>query len=233
MRKNKLDPRQPKTEYYNHLGFEQKYSFMDYWYQLEELKKINPKKILEVGIANGLLSSLLKFKGLNITTFDIDKELKPDIVGDLKNISDYFKEKEFDVVVLAQVLEHLPFKDFENIIKQLSKISKNVIISLPEVVMHITYLSVKIPKLGERILDICLPFPRFWHKVFSYLGLLELGDSESSPHYWEINDGIISEKKIKNIMKKYFKIKDSYSVPKYNYHKFFILSEIVNNKIFK
>ena len=47
---------------------------------------------------------------LNCTTFDINPKLKPDICGDVRDIKDYFKKNEFDLIIADPPYET---KDFE------------------------------------------------------------------------------------------------------------------------
>lgn len=57
------------------------------------------------GKVNELLEDFSKRLEFQVTSFDIDESLKPNIVGD---ICDYdFANRKFDVVVLSEVLEHL------------------------------------------------------------------------------------------------------------------------------
>lgn len=108
-----------------------------YYYQLLEiwrlLKIINKKnaKILEVGIGNGTVADYLKKRQIDIKTFDINKELNPDVIGDVKNIN--LPKNSVDIILCAEVLEHLSFNHFEEIIDKLNKITRKfLILTLPE-----------------------------------------------------------------------------------------------------
>lgn len=69
------------------------------------------------GNINELLEEYGKKNGFQITSFDIDEERNPDIVGDLHTYD--FGENMFDTVVLSEVLEHLhsPHLGIQNIYK--------------------------------------------------------------------------------------------------------------------
>ena len=58
--------------------------------------------MLEIGVGNRTVSNYLKENGVDITTFDFDKELKPDIVGDVRDMKG-IKDNSFDVVDLWAV----------------------------------------------------------------------------------------------------------------------------------
>ena len=74
--------------------------------------------MLEIGVGNRTVSNYLKENGVDITTFDFDKELKPDIVGDVRDMKG-IKENSFDVIMACEVLEHIPFDDVEYALKEL------------------------------------------------------------------------------------------------------------------
>ena len=57
------------------------------------------------GEVNTLLLNVAKRNGFKVTTFDIDVARGPDIVGDICNYD--FGARQFDVVVISEVLEHL------------------------------------------------------------------------------------------------------------------------------
>jgi SAM-dependent methyltransferase len=101
----------------------QRWGYMSY--VIEQLKKHDPKKILEAG-ANGVPlckdSVELALKECEITN-------KKGYMQDLNQIPYLFDDKEFDFFVALQVWEHLsePVKAFNEI----KRISKNIILSLP------------------------------------------------------------------------------------------------------
>jgi SAM-dependent methyltransferase len=57
------------------------------------------------GDINELLLKVAKRNGFKVTTFDIDDARGPDIIGDICNHQ--FGSKQFDVVVMSEVLEHV------------------------------------------------------------------------------------------------------------------------------
>lgn len=67
----------------------------------------NGSKVLTIGSGgeiNNLLYRFAKLNDFDVTSFDIDPERKPDILGDLCN---YKFDQSFDVIVCCEVLEHL------------------------------------------------------------------------------------------------------------------------------
>jgi len=195
--------------------YDNEYIFLSYLNQIKEVLKTKPKKVLEIGVGNGTVRDYLKKNKVKVTTLDINKGLKPDKLGDVRSLSKYFKENSFDTVLCAEVLEHIPFKDFEKTIEEIQKVTKDyLILSLPHFAMYFL-LSIKIPKIPKKILRLRIPFPIKTRK---------------GEHYWEIGWKDLPLRRIKNILLKYFKIKQIFAVKENPYHRFFILRKIKANK---
>lgn len=201
--------------------------WIDYWYQLSLLRKYQPKSILEVGKGTGTLAALMKHKGYKYTTLDIDKDLNPDIVGNVTNIP--IKPNSYDSVCAFEVLEHLPFSEFPKALRELRRVSKKyVIISLPYACL---YLGLAFQPFYARSLDrifkvlnikpfepsyVNISIPLFWLKN---QGMIKA-------HYWELGRSGFPLAKIKKIMQKegfsIIEISDRIFFP---YHKFFVLKK--------
>jgi SAM-dependent methyltransferase len=93
--------------------------------QIKEISFSECKSILEVGVGGGLISHFLKlFEELQYTGIDIDSDLQPDVIGSVTKMP--FLNKQFELTLCCQVLEHLPFYEFEKALKELNRVtSKN------------------------------------------------------------------------------------------------------------
>jgi ubiquinone/menaquinone biosynthesis C-methylase UbiE len=183
--------------------------WMDYWYQIREVLTLHPRNLLEVGVGSGVVFDYLKSQGVNITTIDINKELNPDVVGSVTNIP--LKDNFFDVVLCAEVLEHLPFADFEKGLKELNRVSKKyVVLSLPHFGPMIK-ASIKAPFIKEI-------------KIFfkTYLPVVHKFNGE---HYWEIGKKGYPSSKIRKIINKHFEIKKEFIPHESHYHRFYVLEK--------
>ena len=90
----------------------------------------------------------LKKRGLNIITLDLDIALKPDCVGSVLHIP--FSEETFLTVAGFELLEHIPYEDFRNALKELKQTTQcNVLISLPDVTRIVKFSSF-FPRIGEK-----------------------------------------------------------------------------------
>ncbi len=71
------------------------------------------------------------------TTFDLDAEHKPDIVGDVTQISSYLEQQEIkpDVIIALEVLEHVPeFRDAIEACRDALKVNGTLVFSTPWII---------------------------------------------------------------------------------------------------
>lgn len=200
-------PQVPREHYFTYIP---KRRWISYWYQIKEVLETNEKKVLEVGVGNKTVSNFLSKVGLDVTTFDYDESLDPDVVGDVTNLSNYFKPNSFGVILCAEVLEHLPFEYFDKVLKELNFVSaKYVVLSLPYAGIILPF-RIKLPALKE--INFNLRIPIFWkeHKF-------------DGQHYWVIGTRGYKYGKIKKTLQDYFFIKKTYCPPEHPNHHFFIL----------
>lgn len=173
---------QVSREHYNHLTYDHRARWLSYWYQLRAILEFNPKKVLEVGLGNGLTTEYLRKQGVEVITMDIDATLNPDLVGSVTKIP--LPEASVDYVLAAEVLEHIPFSEVETALKEMRRVSREaVVVSVPDSRRTLFYFGLKLPMLPR--LDI------FWkmqsreeHKF-------------DGQHYWEMGKRGYSFQKIK------------------------------------
>ncbi len=190
--------------------YDDKKRWMSYWYQVKEVLGFNPKSVLIIGKGSGLVPEYFKLSDIKTVTLDIDESLHPDVTASVLKMP--FPDNEFDAVLCAQVLEHLPYEDFSQALSEIKRVVKNgVIISLPHFGPAIQFLF-KLPLFPEIKFIIKLPYP----KVHKFKG----------EHYWEIGKKGYSLKKIKKeIMKLGLAIKKDYVVFENPLHHFFVLKK--------
>lgn len=150
-------------------GFEGR--FVSYYYQLKTVLARKPQSVLEVGVGDGVFGAFIRTNtAVAYTSVDIAEDLKPDVIGSVTKLP--FPDKSFDVVCAFEVLEHLPFSEFETALSELARVARtDVVISLPHFGPMLSW-SIKIPFLSEVRLAYKLPFP----KTHTFNG----------QHYWEI-----------------------------------------------
>ena len=192
--------------------------FISFAEQMRLVHSLNRKDILEIGIGNGVVSAFLRKAGLNVTTFDINPNLSPDVVGSVTDLMDIFQHRKFDLILCAEVLEHMPFEDFEQAISNIAGTTNEyAILILPrcqKVIFDIQF-SIKIPKL-----------PYIEKGLF-----LSMPNSNITPeHHWELDSSKETKlKEIDTILKKHFTILDSGRFRFRSCHHYFILKKHTAN----
>jgi SAM-dependent methyltransferase len=104
-----------------------------YWHQIQTIRRCRPRTVLEVGVGSGVLSWYMREQlKLDVTTVDIDPALRPDISSDVRDLRTRVAPGSFDLVCAFQVLEHLPFDQFELALAELAAVSRDrVVLTLP------------------------------------------------------------------------------------------------------
>ena len=188
------------------------YNFVSYYHQLNEIYETKPDSVLEIGIGNRLVYNQLKeLKRLRVVSMDINAKLRPDVVGDIRSIP--LEAKSFDTVCAFEVLEHIPFEDFEETLVELKRMARNyVIISIPIVRIGVDFYF-KIPKHNPFYYYINIPIKLKQKPV----------EDDKQAHYWEVDKKGFEKKKILAIISKYFEIKKAYRLPLNKYHLMLVL----------
>ncbi|MFQ6084101.1 MAG: class I SAM-dependent methyltransferase [Candidatus Aminicenantia bacterium] len=199
------------SDHYYDITYDSKGRFVSYWHQINEIISLNPEKVLDIGIGNGFVSKYLKERGIRIITLDINKRLKPDVVGSVLEIP--FANESFDVVASYELLEHLPYEDFQKALSEIYRVSNAyAILSLPDRTGKVYKFNVEIPKLWKIKRLITLP------------RLKALKHQFDGEHYWEIGKAGYSIKKIMSDIRNVgFDIRKTYRVFEWPYHRFFLL----------
>ncbi len=191
-----------------------------YFRQIDEVREIEKAEkkdlnVLVIGVGDGLIPQLIKFFcHCRVITFDYDRELQPDIVGDIFDLSKYVT-KCFDVILCCQVLEHIPYIEFQKALEEIWTCLEDggkCIISLPDSGYDLGG-GIETSIWGAfKIFRFC----KYWKKDYIYNG----------EHYWEINAArVYSLKKVIKVIKRSFVIEKNYLVPNNRYHRFFVLSK--------
>lgn len=198
---------QPGRQHFDFATYTDKARWNSYWHQIDEVSRTRAESCLVVGPGDGIVSSILRHQGVNVTTLDVVPDLEPDVLGDVRDLP--MEAGSFDVAMCCQVLEHIPYDDFSKAIRELARVARSkVIISLPDQTRSVD-LSARVA--AKHVFKrISLPS----RKDFSYNGV----------HYWEL--GTVStptEQAIFDLCL-VFDLERSYLVRENVYHRFFVLS---------
>lgn len=202
-----------KNKYYN-FEYEPFPRWCSYWYQIHETLSLAPKNVIEIGIGNSVVSKYIKDKGVSVTTLDIDKSLEPDIVASVDDIP--LKDNSYEVVLAAEILEHLCFENFSKSMHEIHRITKR-------------YAIISLPHHGSSIVGVFkIPLIRWLRFSFKLPNFLSK-ENKNEDHRWEIGRKGYSISRVKRIMSETgFSIVRDYIIPEYPYHHFFVLKKITN-----
>lgn len=112
----------------NSFSPEQLYSLS---FQILQIREFHPRRMLEIGIGNGFVSTFLKKIGIEVITVDINPALGADICSSIAELPNHLRNERFDLVSCCEVLEHIPFEYFDSHLEILRGFSPNAFISLP------------------------------------------------------------------------------------------------------
>lgn len=208
---------QVKEGYYKKNSYNSLERFISYFYQIDSIHRLaDVTSILEIGPGSKLVSDELIKEGYKVTTTDFDPTVNPDVVSDVRDLP--FDPHSFDCIMACQILEHIPYSEFEKVIADFARMStRYVIISLPERHSGINIIT-KIPFIQtlfkRKFFDLSIRIPTRFP-----------GFEESGQHYWEIDYFTISLKKVRTTLGTHFNIVKEFNPPLNKYHHFFILEK--------
>jgi len=178
-------------------------NFINAYYQYRDLQLCeHNRKILVVGPGQGLDPVILKWRGYEVITLDIDNICKPDYLGSVHDMS-MFMDGQFDVVIASHVLEHLAEPYFDTALCEIARVGRYAIIYLP---VHGRHIQLRfIP--GFKGLDISF--------VFDFFNYFEKPDGitpryMASQHFWEVGMRGYKVKDIVRRMSQFFDVLSAY-----------------------
>ena len=200
-------------------------NFINTYYQYRDLQHCERcQKVLVVGPGQGLDSLVLKWRGYEITTLDIDEFFNPDYIGSVHDLS-MFEDEQFDAVIASHVLEHLAEPYLDSALGEIARVGRYALIYLP---VHGRHIQIRfLPGFKDIDLSIILDIFDYFKKpdgiTPSYM---------SGQHFWEIGMRGFRVKDMKRRMSQFFSIISAYRnrdwLPSYN----FILKSKKHNNIF-
>lgn len=199
--------KQVDAAHYSFQPYVTKRRFISYWYQVSYVLNFKPQTVLEIGPGPGVVTALLRSQNIQVTTLDFADDVGADVVASVLDLP--LEDNSVDVVLCSQVLEHLPYDQFETALEQICRVTrKGAVISLPNSGRFWPF-SFYLPKMGAlRFACTFDPFPRP-HRF----------DGE---HYWEIGKRGYLLKQVKAKVKEHFASVEDVRLFENGYHHFFI-----------
>lgn len=163
----------PRVEYFND-GYFEISQLLSMTQQIHDIHALRPASVLEIGPGNGFVSTFLRRAGIEVVTADINPALEPDICAPLSEIPRHLNGRRFDLVVCCEVLEHMPFEQFEDNVKTMRSIGDRLYMTLPNYK--------KAFGLGGLI-----RLPRIAHKPFGWYFTYRQNRKLTDQHFWEVD----------------------------------------------
>lgn len=199
---------QVEKSHYAFPSYMSKQRWSSIWHQLDEIQRLKPESVLELGPGPGIFKAIAAQFGIAVETLDIDPELKPDHVASATAMP--FKNGAYDVVCAFQMLEHLPYECSLEAFREMVRVSrKNVVISLPDA-KKVYPVTAQLPRLGE--VQFLCPRPFTPPPVHHFDG----------EHYWEVNKSDYALDRIILDFTRCARLIKTYRVTENPYHRFFV-----------
>lgn len=165
--------KQVDKAHYDFQRYMDKRRWCSLWHQIDEVIKVAPDNVLEIGPGPGIFKAAMVALGWKVQTLDVDPDVAPDHVASVFSMP--FRSNDFSVVCAFQMLEHLPFEQSIEAFCEMVRVAKEyIIISLPDSATRWP-MSIYIPRLGD--VRFSIPKPRFRAPSHKFDG----------EHYWEIS----------------------------------------------
>lgn len=196
-------PVQVTPDHYDFERYDDRERWMSYWHQLRVVLRARPASVLEIGPGSGVFRSYLTHAGVDVKTLDIDASRGVDYVADITRLDDTLPAGlTFDAICAFQVLEHLPFEDFETCLANIARrATSHVFISLPYRGLRVRW--------------------SFWwgdhHLTLGHKFMLPWKDKPIPEHYWELGKGM-GARKITKILARHFDVVERGFIPENPYH---------------
>ncbi len=181
-------------------------NFVNTFYVLRDVESLpDVNTVLIIGSGKGLDIPVLSWRGLQVTTLDIDPVFQPDFVGSVHDMK-MFKTGSFDAAVASHVLEHLAEPYLDTSLAELSRVARYAVIYLPLHAWHQVWFRFQVDKRIDInfTLDLRNPFHKPDGITPRYM---------SGQHFWHVGMSGFTVADLKRRMEPYFYILSVYRNP--------------------
>lgn len=182
-----------RADYLAHLDF---FTWTRHYHLFKDIAAREHGDLLEVGSGDGVLKRCVQPFVRSITAMDVNPKLQPELLADVSVHQPALVDR-FDAVVIAEVLEHLPFDRFGDCIEHLRSYLRadgRLYLTLPHRKGHLLVVT---------------PRQRLWTWRLP-IGLTSLSEAYNrfvrrriwiDPHHcWEIDDGRVRRDDVSKIL---------------------------------
>jgi Methyltransferase domain len=189
-------------------------NFTNAYYQYRDVQRCGEvRTILVIGPGQGLDTQVFRWRGYQVTTFDIDDTFAPDVRGSVHDMR-MFEADRFDIVIASHVLEHLAVAYLDPALDEIARVGRFALVYLPVAGRHAQLRLVP----GVRNLDLSLVID-----LFDYFGRPDGVTSRycQGQHFWEIGRRGFSVRQVRRRLERRFDVLDAYRnrdwTPSYNF----------------
>ena len=189
-------------------------NFTNSYYQYRDVRRCgDARRLLIIGPGQGLDTQVFKWRGYEVTTFDIDDSFDPDVLGSVHDMH-MFADRQFDVVIASHVLEHLAVAYLDRALDELARVAGFALIYLPVAGRHAQLRAIP----GIKNLDFSIIID-----LFNYFARPDGVSSRycQGQHFWEIGRPGFTVRAVRDRIARGFEIIDAYRnrdwTPSYNF----------------
>jgi hypothetical protein len=189
-------------------------NFTNAYYQYRDVRRCgDAKRLLIIGPGQGLDTQVFKWRGYEVTTFDIDDTFGPDVLGSVHDMQ-MFGDCQFDVAIASHVLEHLAVAYLDRALAELARVARFALVYLPVAGRHAQIRAMP----GFKNIDLSIVLD-----LFNYFAR---PDGVTNPycqgqHFWEIGRPGFTVREVRDRFARQFEIVDAYRnrdwTPSYNF----------------
>lgn len=205
---------QVDPSHYGWAGYHTRERWSSFWHQIDEVVATGGRSCLEIGVGSGIVTHALRSFGIAVTTVDIEPALGIDRVGDVRALP--CSDREFDVVMCCQVLEHLPWADVPGAVAELGRVAADAIV-------------VSLPQSGRPIrLELGLPTRQTLRWAESVSRRRPVPPPNNEQHHWQVGSTGSGRKQVRRALQGdgAFELTREYVVPSNPYHRFYVLRRL-------
>jgi SAM-dependent methyltransferase len=111
-------------------------NFVNTYYQYRDLQALpDVRRVLIVGPGQGLDTQVLRWRGYEVTTLDIDDTFSPDITASVHDMH-MLQDGQFDAVIASHVIEHQAEPYLDTSLAEIARVGRYALIYLPVAGRH-------------------------------------------------------------------------------------------------
>ncbi len=154
-------------------------NFINTFYQYRDISQLpGCRTVLIVGPGQGFDTQILRWRGYQVATYDIDETFRPDFLGSVHRM-DAFSNGQFDVVTVSHVLEHLALPYLDASLKEIARVGRYALVYLPIAGRHCQFRFM--PGVRGIDLSIVIDVFNYFHKPDGVTPRYCQGQ-----HFWEV-----------------------------------------------